>query len=241
MENNLYYHDGSPAIGTMDMRTFLNRVFLYMSIGLAITAVLAYAFAHSAPLFSIIFNIETGKPTIFGYIAMFAPLLLVMVMSFAFEKLSYTTLLALFILYTAITGISLSSIFLIYTASTIYKTFLGTSLLFATMAIIGYTTKQDLSSFGRILMMLLVGVIICSIINYFTKSSTFDYIISFVGVAIFTGLTAYDMQKLKHIAQSNIDSQTKSKLALSGALSLYLDFINLFLLLLRLFGGRKSD
>jgi FtsH-binding integral membrane protein len=109
------------------------------------------------------------------------------------------------------------------------------------MAVLGYTTKQDLTSFGRILMMALVGIIIATVVNWFMHSETLDYIISYIGVAVFTGLTAYDVQKLKNIGAGNVyDAQTKSKLAILGALTLYLDFINLFLMLLRLFGDRRN-
>ena len=137
-------------------------------------------------------------------------------------------------------GASLSFIFLMYTGASIAKTFLITASMFGVMAVVGYTTKTDLSKFGSILMMGLVGIIIASVVNMFMRSGTMDYIISFLGVLIFTGLTAYDVQKLKRIgAQMGSEGEMTRKFTIMGALTLYLDFINLFLFLLRFFGNRR--
>ena len=160
-------------------------------------------------------------------------------MSFGFNKLSITSLMVVFIIYSLLTGMSLSFIFLAYSSSSIAMTFFITAGTFGTMALLGYTTSTDLTKFGSILYMALIGIIIASIINWFMNSTGLDYIISIFGVLIFTGLTAYDVQKLKRIgAGVEYDGETKQKLIIMGALTLYLDFINLFLFMLRLFGGR---
>jgi FtsH-binding integral membrane protein len=175
-----------------------------------------------------------------GYIVMFAPLIFVLVMSFSFNKLSSFALLALFVAYSAVMGISLSFIFLAYTAGSITSTFFITAGTFSAMAILGYTTKQDLTKFGYILIMGLIGIIIAMVVNMFLNSEIMDYIISCIGVLIFTGLTAYDVQKLKRIGSgAEYGTESTNKLAIMGALNLYLDFVNLFLFLLRLFGDRR--
>jgi FtsH-binding integral membrane protein len=174
-----------------------------------------------------------------GWAVVFAPLALVMVMSFAFNKLSFPALVGVFMLYSAVNGMSLSTIFLRYEMSLIGVAFAITAGMFGVMAVMGFVTKADLSKFGSILFMGLIGIVIASLVNTFVGSSTLDYIISFVGVAVFTGLTAYDVQTLKNIATGNeYGEATMSKLAVMGALRLYLDFINLFLMILRLLGRR---
>jgi uncharacterized protein len=173
---------------------------------------------------------------------MFAPIGFVLLMSFGFNRLSYLTLIILFLLYAGVMGASLSFIFLIYTKGSISNTFIIAALMYAVMGIIGYTTKTDLTKMGSILLMALVGIIIASLINIFMKSDSLSYIVSFISVIIFCGLTAWDIQKLKNLAgEETSDSETKSKLGILGALTLYLDFINLFLSLLRLFGKRRRD
>jgi FtsH-binding integral membrane protein len=161
-------------------------------------------------------------------------------MSFGFNKLSYPALIGVFLAYAAVNGISLSFIFLIYNLGSIFNVFLSSVALFAVMAIAGYTTKTDLTKLGSILMIGLVGIIIASLINFFTKSDTMSYICSILGVVIFTGLTAYDVQKIKNLSNEDDGSGGFRKLSIMGALTLYLDFINIFLFLLRLFGGRKD-
>jgi len=217
-------------------KNFISNVFSLMFIALGISGVTAFWFYESDAVFSLI-N-ETGM-TVLGWIIMLAPLGLVMLMSFGFNKLSLTTLMVVFIIYSLLTGMSLSFIFLAYSSSSIAMTFFITAGTFGTMALLGYTTSTDLTKFGSILYMALIGIIIASIINWFMNSTGLDYIISIFGVLIFTGLTAYDVQKLKRIgAGVEYDGETKQKLIIMGALTLYLDFINLFLFMLRLFGGR---
>ena len=220
-------------------KSFLANVFTYMSGALVITGLLAYWFGHSEGLMQYLRNPVTGT-TMLGYIVMFAPLAFVLVMSFAFSKLSSFALLILFIVYSAVMGISMSYIFLIYEVSSISSTFFITAATFGVMAVLGYTTKQDLTKFGSILFMALIGIIIASVVNMFIGNGMLDIIISCVGVLVFTGLTAYDVQKLKRIgAGIEYGSESANKLAIMGALNLYLDFVNLFMMLLRLFGSRR--
>lgn len=243
LEKNYRQNDLNRTInaeGAISTKSFLANVFTYMSGALAITGLIAYWFGNSASLLSYLVNFETGGMTILGWIVMLAPLAFVLTMSFAFNRLSSFALLALFVAYSVLMGMSLSFIFLIYTGGSIATTFGITAATFGVMAFLGYTTKQDLTKFGSILIMALVGVIIASIVNLFLGNSTLDLIISCIGVLIFTGLTAYDVQKLKRIGSGvEYGSEAGNKLAIIGALNLYLDFVNLFLLLLRFFGDRR--
>jgi uncharacterized protein len=220
------------------VRTFMSGVFSWMFIALAITSVTAW-YAAATPSFFQLMITETGM-SIFGWVVMLAPLGFVMLMSFRFQKLSAVSLSLLFVVYSVLVGLSLSFIFLVYTLGSIATTFGVTALTFGVMAIAGYTTKTDLTKFGSILMMALVGIIIASLINFFLKSDSMQYLISFIGVLIFTGLTAYDVQKLKKMGTEMVTGQESTrKYAIMGALSLYLDFINLFLFLLRFLGRRN--
>jgi FtsH-binding integral membrane protein len=218
-------------------RSFVANVFSYMTLALVITGIAAYWFAASGNLLALL---QGSSLLLWGI--MLAPIGMVLVMSFAFNRLSFAALMGLFLAYSLVNGISLSVIFLIYSSAAISKVFFITAGLFATMAIVGYTTKTDLTKLGSILMMALIGIVIASLVNYFLESAAFDYLISCVGVLVFTGLVAYDTQKVKRIgAGVEYGTATAGKLALMGALSLYLDFINLFLFLLRVFGGRREE
>lgn len=220
-------------------KNFISNVFSWMGIAMAITAVTAYFFANDASLMSILIS-ETGGMSIMGWVVMLAPFGIVMWMGMGFQRMSYGTLVAVFGAYSILMGMSLSFILLIYTAASVFQTFLTASIMFVVMAVVGYTTKTDLTKFGSLLFMALIGLIIASVINMFLGSSTMDYIISFVGVLIFTGLIAFDVQKLKKIGSGLMyQNQDANKLAVMGALTLYLDFINLFLFLLRFMGNRK--
>lgn len=220
-------------------QSFMASVFSWMFLALAITALVSFVAAASPAFLAIMYNMETGSMSIAGWIIMLSPLGLVLWMSAGFAKMSSGTLSLIFIGYSILMGLSLSFIFLAYTGATIAKTFIITSGMFGLMAILGYTTKTDLTRFGSLMMMGLVGVIVATLVNFFMKSSTMEYIISFVGVLVFTGLTAYDVQKIKRIGMENSDSTMIKKATIMGALTLYLDFINLFLFLLRFFGNRK--
>ena len=236
MNNNLEFNDGVYVNDNAVSKSFVSNVFAYMSLALAISGALAYLFGTTDLIFSLV---NKSGMTMLGWIVMFAPFGFILAMNFGFNKMSFTTLLAVFLGYAAVMGISLSFIFLVYDLGIITKVFFITAGLFGAMAFIGYTTKTDLTKFGGILMMAVIGLVIASVVNMFMKSSQMDYIISCVGVLVFTGLTAYDVQKIKRIgAGVEFGTAEASKLALMGALSLYLDFVNLFMFLLRVFARR---
>lgn len=234
---------GNPVTGVTDSaisKTFMSNVFSWMSLALVVSGVFAYMFGTSMDLMSYIYNMQTGRMNMFGYLALFGPFILVMVMGMRFAKLSYGNMVILFAIFSALMGISLSSIFVIYKMSSIAQVFFITAGTFGSMALVGYTTKTDLTKFGSLLYMALIGIIIAFVVNWFMHSAALEFGISILGVLIFTGLTAYDVQKLKRIAQGiEYQDATTNKLVIMGALTLYLDFINLFLFLLRIFGNRK--
>ena len=179
--------------------------------------------------------------SILGWIVMLAPLGFILAMNMGFQRWSAQGIIALFLAFSGVMGMSLSSIFIVYTGAVITQVFAITAITFAVMAAVGYTTSTDLTKFGSLLMMALIGIIVASLVNWFLQSGTLDYIISIFGVLIFTGLVAYDTQKIKRIgAGVEYGSEPATKLAILGATSLYLDFVNLFLFLLRIFGGRRD-
>ncbi len=235
----------SEATGVVAKR-FMANVFTWMFVALGVSTLFAFLFATTPSLLSIMFTEVNGvlRPSLMGWVITFAPIGFVLLMNFGFSKLSAGTLTLLFLFYAAITGISLSFVLLVYTSSSVIGCFGSAAAMFGVMAVMGYTTDKDLTSFGRILTMGLIGMMIAMLINIFLGSSTMGYIISIVGVAVFTGLTAYDTQVLKRIGQGieyeGTSASDSKKLAILGALRLYLDFLNLFLMLLRLFGGRRD-
>lgn len=242
MENNNqnYKYDNVIQIEDNTARKFMASVFMWMFVALGISAGVALAFANTPSLLALLFEPTTGTPTGLTYICMFAPLIFVLVMRFGLNSLSYGALAAIYVAYAAVTGMSLSVILLIYTTTSVAAVFITASLLFGLMAVVGYTTNTDLTKFGSLMIMGVIGLIIASVVNWFMHSEQLSYIISFFGVAIFIGLTAYDVQKMKRIAAGlQYGDASAGKLALMGGLSLYLDFVNLFLYLLRLFGRRK--
>ena len=217
--------------------TFVANVFSLMFAALIISGISAVWFA-SESMKSYIISYEGGLTTL-GWISMIAPIGLVLLIGLGFQKYSAKFLLGVFLIYSTLTGISLSTIFSVYTTTSIASTFFISALTFGVMALAGYTTKTDLTKLGSLLYMGLIGIIIASIVNYFIGSSFMHYIISIIGVLVFTGLTAYDVQKIKNIgSQIQEGSESAQKLMIMGALTLYLDFINLFLMMLRLFGNR---
>jgi FtsH-binding integral membrane protein len=237
-QNNFYQASQAGLEAKSLAKNFISNVFAWMGIALALTAFTAYYFASSPELIGLLIT-ETGM-TILGWIVMLSPIGFVLAMSLGFQRFSVGTLTLLFGIYAILMGASLSFILLIYTAASIFQTFAVTAGMFGIMAVIGYTTKTDLTKFGSIMMMGVIGIVIASLVNMFMKSQTFDYIISFVGVLIFTGLTAYDVQTLKKIGTGiEYGAESTRKLVILGALRLYLDFINLFLFLLRFLGDRK--
>lgn len=224
-------------------KSFVSNVFSYMFVALAITGIVAWWFGSSEQLFMETFmSVDANgvaSPNMLYYVAMFSPFAFILVMNFGFNKISFPVLLILFLAFSVLMGLSLSSIFMVYTDGSIFSTFLVTSLTFGTMAFLGYTTQTDLTKMGNLLYMALFGLIFAMIINWFMQSPMMDYIISMIGVIVFTGLTAYDTQRMKRIgAGVEYGTAAASKLALMGAMSLYLNFINLFLFLLSFLGGR---
>ena len=214
----------------------MRKVYLWMSLALAITGFTAYYVATSEAILTAIF---TNQILFWGLII--AELGLVFGLSAAINRLSLTTATLMFVLYSVINGATMSFIFLAYTMSSITSVFFITAGTFAVMALFGYFTKTDLSSMGKILFMALIGIIIATIVNIFVKSSGLEIILNYLGVLVFVGLTAYDTQKIKKMLLMAPDAgEGAQKIALLGALSLYLDFINLFLYLLRIFGGKRD-
>lgn len=210
----------------------MRKVYVWMTLALAITALTAYGVASTPALLTAIY---TSKVLFWGLIL--TELGLVFYVSARIQRLSLSTATLLFILYSIINGATLAFIFALYSTSIIVQTFVVTAGTFGAMAVYGYFTKKDLTSWGRLLLMALIGVIIAGVVNIFLHNSTMDLIISGIGVLVFVGLTAYDSQKIKQMLLMQEDmGETAQKVALMGALSLYLDFINLFLYLLRLFG-----
>lgn len=226
---------GAAADARIDegLRSYMLRVYNYMGSGLLLSGIVAYTVAHTPALMQVIF----GTPLM--WVVMLAPLGLVFFLSARIEKMSAGAAQATFWIFAALMGASLASIFIVYTQTSIVRVFMITSVTFGAMSLYGYTTKKDLSAWGSFLMMGLIGIIVASIVNIFLASEMMQWVISVIGVLVFTGLTAYDTQKIKEI-YSHADGQaTMSKKAIMGALRLYLDFINLFLMLLHLFGNRE--
>lgn len=224
-------------IASVAFPSLMRKVYVWMTLALVITGFVAYGVASSP---GIITALVSNKPLFWGLFI--AELALVWTVSARINRLSLTTATLLFILYSALNGATLSLILLVYTMQSIASVFFITAGTFAVMAAIGYFTKADLSSLGKILMMALIGLIIATVVNAFLlKSGGFSLILSYVGVLIFVGLTAYDTQKIKQmlIMADDVNEETQ-KIALLGSLSLYLDFINLFLYLLRIFGNSRE-
>lgn len=214
----------------------MRKVYVWMTLAMIITGFTAYYVATSQTLLTAIYS---NSMVFYGLII--AELALVFVLSSMINKLSLLTATLMFVLYSVVNGATLSFIFLAYTASSITSVFFITAATFASMALYGYFTKKDLSSWGRILTMGLIGIVIASLVNIFLHNSGLGLIISYVGVLVFVGLTAYDTQKIKQMMLEAPDAgEHMQKIALLGALSLYLDFINLFLMLLRIFGSSRD-
>ncbi len=246
--NNIFgqQHEGYSKEITRD---FFKNVYSYMFAALGISGFIAYYVGTSdmTPLdngqmvpkfFKDYFMSGNEFKTLF-YVVMFAPLGLGLLIQMAYQRLSLGLLIVLFIAYSALMGLSLSSIFIVYSGAAIYSTFFITAGAFAAMAILGYTTKTDLTKFGSLLYMVFIGMMLALLVNMFMHSEMMDYIISIIGVFVFTGLTAYYMQQLKSVSKDTTLSEVdRNKLSLIGGLQLYILFVNLFLTLLRLLGSR---
>lgn len=218
------------------LQTFMAQVYGWMTVGLLLTAFVALYVASSEALLSMIFS---SKIVFFGLII--AQLGLVFVLSGMVHKMSGAMATSLFMLYSILTGVTISSVLLLYTASSIASTFFICAAMFGALSIYGYTTKRSLTGMGSFLFMGLIGIIIASIVNIFMQSSMMSMVISYAGVLIFAGLTAYDTQKLKDMGNeiNQEDKENMRRYSIMGALTLYLDFINLFLMLLRILGDRR--
>jgi hypothetical protein len=224
------------------LRSYMLSIYNYMASGVLLTGIIALLVSSNPALMSVFFSASANGsfgPTILGWIAMLSPLAMVLVMNFGVNKLSEGALKATFWAYCALMGVSLSTIFLAYTGASIATTFFVSAASFGALSLYGYTTKKDLSAFGKFLFMGLVGILIASIANMFLKSSGLDLAVSILGVLIFAGFTAYDTQRLKELYYQVQGSDMAGKTAVLGALTLYLDFINLFLFLLRFLGDRR--
>ena len=218
---------------------FIRSVYSYMFIAMAISGVIAYAVGTNKALFDQLFMTSDGGTSPVFYVMLFAPIVISMVIQWGFQRLSMPILLALFVAYSSSMGSTLSIIFFAYSTQAIAFTFFVTAGAFAGMAVLGYTTKTDLTKFGSLLYMVLIGMILASVLNMFIGSGMMDWVITILGVFVFTGLIAYQMQQLKMVAQSpEFSQETRNKLALIGGMQLYILFVNLFLTLLRLLGNR---
>ena len=237
------YHDSQLTIDA-GLRGYMIRVYNYMTAGVALTGLVAW-FTYSAAV------VDTGaglQLTEFGHaifasplmwLFVLAPLGLVMLLSFGINRLSARTALTVFFVYAALVGLSLASIFLVYTHASITRVFFISAATFGATSLYGYTTQRDLTSVGSFMFMGLIGLIIASVVNIFLHSTGLDWAISVIGVIVFVGLTAYDTQRIKEMYDVNDDGTISGRKAVMGALRLYLDFINLFLMLLRIFGNRR--
>ena len=224
------------------LRQYMLGIYNYMASGLALTGIIAYVAANTPAILNLLYTAGPGgslQPTMLAWIAMLSPLAFILVLNFGLQRMKASTVQAVFWGFSGVMGLSIAHIFLAYTGTSIARVFFITAGTFAGMSLYGYTTKRDLTGLGSFMFMGLIGIIIASIINMFLQSSAMHFVISVIGVLVFVGLTAYDTQKIKNL-YSEIDSaDTATKKAIMGALTLYLDFINLFLMLLRLFGQRR--
>ena len=228
------------------LRAHMIRVYNYMATAVGLTGVVAWFTYNAAVVTNEAGRVVSLTPfgqTIYGgfapVILMLATLGLVFFISFRIDRLQYTTALGLFMLYAGLLGVALSSIFLAYTGASLTRVFFISAASFGALSLYGYTTQRDLSAFGSFLIMGLFGIVIASLVNIFLASSALNFAISVIGVLVFAGLTAWDTQKIKEMYNAYDDGTVSGRKAVMGALSLYLDFINLFLMLLRLFGDRR--
>ena len=216
------------------LRSYMLSVYNYMTSGVLLTGIVALLFAQSGFAAQVL-----QGPGMLKYLIMFAPLAFVMVLSFGITRLSTGTAQLLFWAFATVMGLSMASIFLVYTGTSIAQTFFATAAAFAGLSLWGYTTKKDLSGFGTFLIMGVVGLLVASVINIFLQSGTMSLVISFVGVLLFAGLTAYDTQRIKSLYFHVAGTDMMGKTVIMGALSLYLDFVNMFSFLLSFMGNRE--
>ncbi len=223
------------------LRQYMLRVYNYMMLGLGLTGAMAFAVYSTPAVSQFFYNSVNGYPqlTVLGWIVAIAPLGMVFFLSFRINKMSFATAQTTFWIYAAMVGLSLAPIFAVYTGASIARVFFITAGAFGALSLYGYTTKRDLSAMGKFLFIGLVGLILAMIVNMFMQSSGMQFAISIIGVLIFAGLTAYDTQQIKEMYLESDSGEVSGKKAIMGALRLYLDFLNMFLFLLQLFGSRE--
>ncbi|XKM13275.1 Bax inhibitor-1/YccA family protein [Orbaceae bacterium ac157xtp] len=230
------------------VQTYMSQVYGWMSVGLALTGFMAWYASTNTNILNLLFTIEHGYGysyisglSFFSWMLIIAQFGLVFVLSGMITRLSGTAATTLFMLYSLLTGLTLTSVFIVYTASSIASVFFITAGMFAALAFYGYTTKRDLSGLGRFLFMGLIGIVLASLVNIFMQSTEVMWAITYIGVFVFAGLTAYDTQKLKMFGERlpTDDANMFRRFVILGALTLYLDFINLFIMLLRILGDRR--
>jgi FtsH-binding integral membrane protein len=222
------------------VNTFMRRVYNWMALGLGLSALMAWVTVSTPAVLFALVNPMTGSPTMLFWGALVGELVLVFALSAGIQRVQVGTAMALFVAYSALNGLTLGLVLLAYTGASVMKAFLVTAGTFAVTSVWAATTKKDLSGMGSFLMMGLIGIIIASLVNFFFRSPMIDWVVSIVGVGLFVGLTAYDTQKFRGMVHEAANEITVSKMAILGALSLYLDFVNLFLMLLRLLGDRRD-
>jgi FtsH-binding integral membrane protein len=216
------------------LRSYMISVYNYMMIGLGVTGLAAYFVSHTPAIYTALF----GSPLV--WLVILAPLAVVFFLSFGINRISASTAQMLFWLYSGLVGISLATVFMVYPIGDIARVFFITAASFGALSLYGYTTKTNLSAFGSFLFIGLIGIILASVVNFFMASSALQFAISVAGVLIFAGLTAWDTQRIKEMYWSGDDAEASGKKAVMGALALYLDFLNMFLFLLRLLGSNRN-
>lgn len=237
-ENKEVAYTSNAQVVDEGLRNYMLKIYNYMAGGLAVTGVISYLIANNLQILRL-FITPTGYSA-FGWLALLAPLIMIFAFGWVVNKGTIAQVQAMFWGFSALMSVSLAPVFLIYTGASITRVFLITAATFGALSLYGYTTKKDLSGWGSFLMIGLIGLIIATIVNFFMQSPGLYYALSYIGILIFAGLTAYDTQNLKNMYyQSGMGGDIADRIAISGALSLYLDFINMFLYLLRLMGDRR--
>ena len=242
-DNRALRNPAATIAGTIDagLRAYMLRVYNYMLVGLGLTGLTAWVVANVPSVTALFFEATPTGIALsgLGWVAFIAPLAMVFFLSFRIQSMSLGAAQGTFWGYAALVGVSLAPILMLYTGASTARVFFITASTFGAMSLWGYTTKRDLTGFGSFLMMGLIGLLIAVVVNIFMASSMMDFVISVIGVLIFTGLTAYDTQSIKESYYAQADGTTAGKMAIMGALRLYLDFINLFVMLMRLLGNRR--
>ncbi|MGI2298976.1 Bax inhibitor-1/YccA family protein [Candidatus Cardinium hertigii] len=244
MNNYINNHTSNRYAIDDGLQRYMVKVYAHMAFGLFITAIAAAVTYHSPPLIRLLFAFDQfGNMldfTFFGSVVLFSPVLIVIYVRYKLSRITFSHARYLLVLYAALWGVSLSGLMFIYTIDSLHTVFLVTACTFSAMSIYGYTTKRDLTALGSFCRMALFGLIISALVNFFLQSGAVYFLTSFIGVVVFIGFVAYDTQKLKKLYYEVQDTALAKKVALIGALHLYLDFINIFLHLLQLWGKRKG-